>query len=339
MKRETILGLSVFLYLGYSPTVLACVMTSGKTIEYSVNMGNKDFTVDVLNRQTGDLLFTYGGMTLTNNASWNINCSGSEPSGYKSIGGAPVGPAYQSKPGYVYSIDRLPGIGYSFQMGEQDGIDFDSLFMPYPTARPFSGDRYFNSESKKPTIYFWRIPDTSGLPPPGQYCLNDYLGDTYLDGVNALRFSVKGLCITVKSPTCKISNTDIKVNLGRHNRTVFMGPGSTTNMVPFNIDLTTCENVGNIFMQFNAMPDGNHAANGIIKIDDSGDDIAATGVGVQVLKNSVPIALNEPATIWSGSKGSESTYSFQYQARYIQTESTVTAGQANASATFVVTYN
>ncbi|HGV5142937.1 TPA: fimbrial protein, partial [Klebsiella pneumoniae] len=30
---------------------------------------------------------------------------------------------------------------------------------------------------------------------------------------------------------------------------------------------------------------------------------------------------------------------FQYQARYIQTESTVTAGQANASATFVVTYN
>ncbi|WP_420527836.1 hypothetical protein, partial [Klebsiella pneumoniae] len=85
---------------------------------------------------------TYGGMTLTNNTEWNITCSGSEPSGYNSIGGAPVGPAYQSKPGYVYSIDRLPGIGYSFQMGEQDGIDFDSLFMPYPTARPFSGGRY-----------------------------------------------------------------------------------------------------------------------------------------------------------------------------------------------------
>ncbi|HBZ8387163.1 TPA: type 1 fimbrial protein [Klebsiella pneumoniae] len=339
MKREMILGLSVFLYLGYIPTILACVMTSGKTIEYSVNLGKKNFSVDVLNRQPGDLLFTYGGMTLTNNTEWNITCSGSEPSGYNSIGGAPVGPAYQSKPGYVYSIDRLPGIGYSFQMGEQDGIDFDSLFMPYPTARPFSGGRYFNSESKKPTIYFWRIPDTSGLPPPGQYCLNDYLGDIYLEGVSALKFSVKGLCITVKSPTCKISNADIKVNLGRHNRSVFMGPGSTTNMVPFNIDLTTCENVGNIFMQFNATADGNHAANGIIKIDDSGDDSSATGVGVQVLKNSVPIVLNEPATIWSGSKGSESAYSFQYQARYIQTESTVTAGQANASATFVVTYN
>ncbi|BDA92308.1 hypothetical protein E3AUHO_49940 [Klebsiella pneumoniae subsp. pneumoniae] len=339
MKREMILGLSVFLYLGYIPTILACVMTSGKTIEYSVNLSNKYFTADVLNRQPGDLLFTYGGMTLTNNTEWNITCSGSEPSGYNSIGGAPVGPAYQSKPGYVYSIDRLPGIGYSFQMGEQDGIDFDSLFMPYPTARPFSGGRYFNSESKKPTIYFWRIPDTSGLPPPGQYCLNDYLGDIYLEGVNALKFSVKGLCITVKSPTCKISNADIKVNLGRHNRSVFMGPGSTTNMVPFNIDLTTCENVGNIFMQFNATADGNQAANGIIKIDDSGDDSSATGVGVQVLKNSVPIVLNEPATIWSGSKGSESAYSFQYQARYIQTESTVTAGQANASATFVVTYN
>ena len=49
-------------------------------------------------------------MTLTNNTEWNITCSGSEPSGYNSIGGAPVGPAYQSKPGYVYSIDRLPGL-------------------------------------------------------------------------------------------------------------------------------------------------------------------------------------------------------------------------------------
>lgn len=339
MKRKMILGLSVFLYLGYSPTILACQMTSGNTIEYSVDMGNKGFTVDVLNRQPGDLLFTYGGMTLTNNAEWNITCGGSEESGYRSLGGDPVGLAYQGKPGYVYSINRLPGIGYSFQMNEQDGIDFNSLFMPYPKARPFSGDRYFKSADQKPTIYFWRIPDTSGLPPPGQYCLNDYLGDTYLGTVNALRFSARGLCIKVISPTCKISNTDIKVNLGKHNRTVFMGPGSTTNMVPFNIDLTDCVNVGNIFMQFNATPDGNRVANGIIKINDSGDDIAATGVGVQVLKNSVPIALNEPATIWSGSKGSESTYSFQYHARYIQTESTVTAGQANAMATFVVTYN
>ncbi|WP_207392952.1 hypothetical protein, partial [Klebsiella pneumoniae] len=92
MKREMILGLSVFLYLGYIPTILACVMTSGKTIEYSVNLGNKYFTVDVLNRKPGDLLFTYGGMTLTNNTEWNITCSGSEPSGYNSIGGAPVGP-------------------------------------------------------------------------------------------------------------------------------------------------------------------------------------------------------------------------------------------------------
>ena len=44
-------------------------------------------------------------------------------------------------------------------------------------------------------------------------------------------------------------------------------------------------------MQFNATADGNHAANGIIKIDDSGDDSSATWVGVQVLKNSVPIVL------------------------------------------------
>ncbi|MCS5880443.1 hypothetical protein LNP17_07670 [Klebsiella variicola subsp. variicola] len=70
---------------------------------------------------------------------------------------------------------------------------------PGPSAPVFSGQRAFQAENKKPTIYFWRIADNGGLPPPGEYCLNDYLGDIYLGGVQAMRFSVSGLCIQVKS--------------------------------------------------------------------------------------------------------------------------------------------
>ncbi|MBD3700511.1 hypothetical protein IE991_00320 [Klebsiella pneumoniae] len=67
-------------------------------------------------------------MIITNNERWEIACSGSEPGGFQSIGGSRVGPAETASRGDIYSIDRLPGIGYSFQMGEQDGINFDPLF-------------------------------------------------------------------------------------------------------------------------------------------------------------------------------------------------------------------
>jgi type 1 fimbria pilin len=36
---------------------------------------------------------------------------------------------------------------------------------------------------------------------------------------------------------------------GRHNKTAFTGLNSTTAPVPFNINLTNCENVGSVFMR------------------------------------------------------------------------------------------
>ncbi|NRE95949.1 type 1 fimbrial protein, partial [Klebsiella variicola] len=51
------------------------------------------------------------------------------------------------------------------------------------------------------------------------------------------------------------------------------------------------------------------------------------------------VPLNQVSQVWSGNKGSQTNYRLSYQARYIQTQPAVTAGEANASATFVVTYN
>ncbi|HBR1015576.1 TPA: fimbrial protein [Klebsiella quasipneumoniae subsp. similipneumoniae] len=319
----------------------SCQLLSGSTIEYSVNMSSNNFTLDITNSPVGTLLYTYGGMTITNNATWDINCNGNEPSGYKSFSGARVSSAYNSKPGDIFSIPGLPGIGYSFQMGEQDGVDFDSLFYEYPNASPFSGERTFSAESKKPTLYFWRIPDSSGLPPPGQYCFNSYLGDIYLDNVDAVRFSVSGLCITVKAPTCTVMDIskNITVNMGTHNKTSFSGVGSTTSEVPFTISLSNCQSVGSVFMQFNATVDTDYSGGDqIIHIDNSPN--SATGVGIQILdSNNNPVTLNNPSQIWSGSKGSQTAYNFQYYARYFQTLSSVSAGEANAVATYVLTYN
>lgn len=136
MKIIIASGVSLLLAGGYCASLsAACQMVSGKTIEYSVNVSQASINLDVSNRPVGSLLYTYGGMIITNNERWEIACSGSEPGGFRSIGGSRVGPAGNGKPGDIYSIDRLPGIGYSFQMGEQDGINFDPLFTAWPSAR------------------------------------------------------------------------------------------------------------------------------------------------------------------------------------------------------------
>ncbi|OSL84475.1 fimbrial protein [Escherichia coli] len=158
--------------------------------------------------------------------------------------------------------------------------------------------------------------------------------------MQAIRFSVSGLCIHVKAPTCKITDDSKNINvfLGRHNKTGFTGLNSTTVPVPFNINLTNCENVGSVFMQFNATEDSTMTANEVIKIDDQPE--GASGLGVQILSaDGALVPLNQVSQVWSGSKGSQTNYRFAYQARYIQTQPTVTGGKANASATFVVTYN
>lgn len=118
-----------------------------------------------------------------------------------------------------------------------------------------------------------------------------------------MRFSVSGLCIQVKSPTCKITDDSKNINvfLGRHNKTAFTGLNSTTAPVPFNINLTNCENVGSVFMQFNATVDSAVTANEVIKIDDQPE--GASGLGVQILSaGGSLVPLNQVSQVWSGKK-------------------------------------
>ncbi|HIE6775053.1 TPA: hypothetical protein ACXOTN_000269 [Klebsiella pneumoniae] len=118
MKKIIASGVPLLLAGGYCASLsAACQMVSGKTIEYSVNVSQASINLDVSDLPIGSLLYSYGGMIITNNERWEIACSGSEPGGFQSIGGSRVGPAGDGKPGDIYSIDRLPGIGYSFQMG------------------------------------------------------------------------------------------------------------------------------------------------------------------------------------------------------------------------------
>ena len=78
---------------------------------------------------------------------------------------------------------------------------------------------------------------------------------------------------------------------------------------------------------------------GVIKL--AQEPGVATGIGVQLLagKNKEPVVLGnakEMGTSASGSKDSEQT--IDIIARYYQTDTQITPGSANASATFTMTY-
>ena len=135
----------------------ACQMVSGKTIEYSVNVSQASINLDVSDLPIGSLLYSYGGMIITNNERWEIACSGSEPGGFQSIGGSWSARRRRQAGGY---LQHRPPAGHRLQLsdGEQDGINFDPLFTAWPSAPVFSGQRAFQAENKnRPSI-------SGGLP-------------------------------------------------------------------------------------------------------------------------------------------------------------------------------
>ncbi|HIE8754112.1 TPA: hypothetical protein ACXP05_003245 [Klebsiella variicola subsp. variicola] len=88
MKKIIASGVPLLLAGGYCASLsAACQMVSGKTIEYSVNVSQASINLDVSNRPIGSLLYSYGGMIITNNERWEIACSGSEPGGRRQARG------------------------------------------------------------------------------------------------------------------------------------------------------------------------------------------------------------------------------------------------------------
>jgi len=137
-----------------------------------------------------------------------------------------------------------------------------------------------------------------------------------------------------RTPACTVNTGNIVVSMGNVNRSSFSGIGSTSGDKVFNIVLT-CESIANISVAFNANAD-NSAAPGVIAINSSSGVATAKGVGIRLLLRGKPIPLGTPVAI-ENPASTPSAYSFT--AQYYQTSNTVTAGQADSTATFTLTYN
>ena len=139
----------------------------------------------------------------------------------------------------------------------------------------------------------------------------------------------------ITTVACAVKNTNIQVNMNPANATDFRKSGGTAGKTDFQIDLD-CDASTNVNVTIDPGAAGaENSTTGILKLDTSAGQ-TASGVGLQILSKGVPVQFGRMMRI--GTTSSDGNYSVPLQAQYIQTGSSITAGQANATATFTMTY-
>lgn len=147
-----------------------------------------------------------------------------------------------------------------------------------------------------------------------------------------INFKINDTLIT--SMSCGINSTAISVPMGTVKRKDFKGSGTwpeDTDTRNFNISLNCSAGTS---VNFQIEGNAQNASQGILSLNGGAE--SASGVGIQLLHNNSPLPLS--TMINTGTAGTEGEYSIPLQARYYQTQSTVTPGIANSSATFTLTY-
>ncbi|HFK3785172.1 TPA: fimbrial protein [Klebsiella oxytoca] len=139
---------------------------------------------------------------------------------------------------------------------------------------------------------------------------------------------------TVTTPACKLTTASIPVDMREVDKSAFKGAGTTPGDAytqSFNLPLTC-----NAGTQVRVKMEGNvfDASRGVINT--TGGNNAATGVGIQLLYNDLPMMLGSDVPVGLSSAGGG--FSVPLKARYYQTGDKITTGTANGVLSFTMTY-
>ena len=152
-----------------------------------------------------------------------------------------------------------------------------------------------------------------------------YFANVTLNGTN-----------TITATACSVSTPQVNVPLGIYDKSQFNGVGTGTQWQLFSVDLN-CDTGARINTRIDATADS-AGVSGVMKLDGAPGDMAATGVGIQLqyTPDSAMVQFGKERFYYQSPYGGAE--SVQLQARYYQTEQKITAGTANGTATFTLTY-
>ena len=139
---------------------------------------------------------------------------------------------------------------------------------------------------------------------------------------------------SVSTLSCTLGSTAINVKMGDVPVGAFKGVGTwpdSARTKAFDIPLTCSQGAS-----INLKLDGTvyDATKGMLKLDEATNP--AKGVAIQLLYDDQPVELAKSFKWQTASE--DGTYAIPLKARYVQTDSSITPGAANGSATFTLTY-
>ncbi len=238
----------------------------------------------------------------------------------------------------VYSTN-VAGIGLRFSRGGSTvNIIYPDVFsstVNRTTSYTLEGSRFTLEVIKTASV------TGSGTLAAGKYTSydwesgNDPILETFLSA-NA---------ITIVSPSCTVlSGTNMNVDIGTIKRSDLTGVGTTAGGKDFNIQLQCSGGVSesgfaNIYTTFSGnLATGTTAAQGVLINEKTGSS-AASGIGVQVLKDGEPLEFSKKYNV--GTLQTEETryISLPYRARFYQYAATTSAGEVESHMVFNLTYD
>ncbi|EIC85997.1 type 1 fimbrial major subunit FimA [Serratia sp. M24T3] len=169
-------------------------------------------------------------------------------------------------------------------------------------------------------------------------CANATAGTTTTNTVNGGTVHFTGQFVNA---ACAVSTdtADQTINLGQYRTASITAAGQTTTNIPFNIKLVNCDTTvaTAASIAFTGTPDEDNST--LFAVNAGGtNSTAASGVGIQLL-DSASNDLPPDGTTYSVAKTlTDGDNTIPFTARYKSTAATVTAGQADADATFVIQY-
>lgn len=142
---------------------------------------------------------------------------------------------------------------------------------------------------------------------------------------------------TISVPSCSLQTPALTFPIGDVLASDF---GNTVGVTPSKAQNTqnlglSCDANANISVSLSGTQNPDVGTTSVLALTGQGSAGVAQGVGVQIVYNGTPLALNNPIVLKKSSGGQET---LPLTARYYQTRTSVTTGTANTSATLNLTY-
>ena len=309
-----ILVFIALLFSGYASAACVTVTTDISTITSGNMIVQRDAPVGTI----------IGSFRTTQIQAIMASCypSGTRTSNFDYMGAVAISPGlYQT---------NIPGVGIYLEGADTHVRSFINTTSTTTLGSPgFPGrmDIWPGADSNLVFVKTGNI--TSGPLQPGMV-----MHSTVEDGGTIRQIDFAGGSVT--QVACSIKTPNLVFPLGDVPVSTF---GSTIGFIP---DVSTTQNLGlecdaganiNVSLNGTQNPDSSDAS--VLALNNQGGSDIASGVGIQLLYNDIPLVLNNNIVLKNSPGGVET---FPLKARFIQTQTTVTAGDASTNATLQLTY-